>query len=96
MESSATSPSVDLGAQRSRSGLALLLALLSVPGSLLTWDALPGGGFVFGVPLAVAALVSGLQARRRAQAGRGKALAAILVASLMLATVFVWTIVESL
>lgn len=40
--------------------------------------ALPGGGFVWGLPLAVAAIVLGVHARQRTETGRRKALAAIL------------------
>jgi hypothetical protein len=96
MESTASRSSVGIDTQSSRPGLALVLAVLSVPGSTLTWDTLPGGGFVFGAPLAIAALVLGLQARRRSAAsGGGKALAAILIAGAMLAMMLVWTVVES-
>ena len=41
-----TASSIDLSARPARPVLALVLALLSVPGSMLTWDTLPGGGFV--------------------------------------------------
>ncbi len=95
MENTATHPSVHIASERSRSGVALILALLSVPGSTMTWEVLPGGGFVWGAPLAVAALILGLQSRRHSQAGHGKALAAILIAGAMLAMMAVWTIAES-
>jgi hypothetical protein len=96
MESTTISGGVDLTAgRRTYPGLALALALLSVPGSTATWDTLPGGGFVFGAPLAIAALVLGLQTHRRSQAGRGKARAAIVIAGAMLAMMVVWTIAES-
>ena len=95
MENTATHPSVEITSEHSRPVLALVLAVLSVPGSTMTWDVLPGGGFVFGAPLAVAALVLGLQARKRSHAGRGKALAAIVIAGAMLAMMAVWTVVES-
>ena len=91
-----TASRIDLPARSSRPVLALVLALLSVPGSLLTWDALPGGGFVFGLPLAIAAILLGIQARRHADTGRGKALAAILIGGAMIAMMTVWTIAESL
>jgi hypothetical protein len=96
MESTARGSGIDLTAQPARPVLALVLALLSVPGSTMTWDALPGGGFVFGAPLAIAAVVLGVQARQRSETGRGKALAAVLIAGAMLAMMVVWTIVESL
>jgi hypothetical protein len=46
---------------RPRPGLALLLALLGVPGSTIAW-ALPAGGVWIGVPLAAAAIAIGLRA----------------------------------
>lgn len=95
MESTASRPSIDIASERSRPGLALVLALLSVPGSTMTWDLLPGLGFLLGVPLAVAALILGLQSRKRSEAGRGKALAAVLIAGAVLAMMVVWTIAES-
>ena len=91
-----TASSIDLSARPARPVLALVLALLSVPGSMLTWDTLPGGGFVWGCPLAVAAIVLGIQARQRTDTGRGKALAAIVIGGAMVAIMAVWTIVASL
>jgi hypothetical protein len=91
-----TASGIDLPARPAHPVLALVLALLSVPGSLLTWDTLPGGGFVFGLPLAIAAIALGTQARRHTETGRGKALAAILIGGAMLAMMTVWTIAESL
>lgn len=96
MESTASRSGIDLTARPAHPGLALVLALLSVPGSTLTWDALPGGGFVFGYPLAIVAIILGVQARQRSENGRGKALAAILVGGAMVAMMTVWLIVESL
>ena len=74
--------------------LALVLAIVSLPGSLLPWDWFRGGGLVIGVPLALAALVIGLRARRDPAAtagGRamGTAAAAIAVAVLLLPVVWV-------
>jgi hypothetical protein len=94
MESTASG--IDLSARSARPTLALLLALLSVPGSTLTWDTLPGGGYVFGLPLAVAAIGLGVQARRRSGTDSGRALAAIVIGGAMLAMVATWTIVEAL
>ena len=91
-----TATSIHTSTRPARPVLALILGLLSVPGSLLTWDTLPGGGFVFGIPFAVAAILLGIQARRHAETGRGKALAAILIGGAMVATMSVWTIAESL
>jgi len=91
-----TATSIDRSAPPARPVLALVLGLLSVPGSTLTWDTLPGGGFVSGLPFAIAAIVLGIQARRRADTDRGKALAAILIGGAMVAMMAVWLIVESL
>ncbi len=59
---------------RPLANIALVLAILSVPGSLLTWDVVPGGGFVTGLPLAVGAVVLGVQARRQTTPGAVRAL----------------------
>lgn len=93
---SSTATSIDLSARPARPVLALVFAVLSVPGSMLTWDTLPGGGFVWGLPLAVAAIVLGVDARQRTETGRRKALAAILIAGAMVAIMTVWMIVGSL
>jgi hypothetical protein len=73
-------------------GLALILAILSVPGVTLAWD-LPHGGFYIGVPLAIAAIVVGLQARGRLSGGKGKAMAtvAVVIAALALLSVVLIT-----
>ena len=54
------------------SGIALALGILSLPGSLLAWDTLPGGGFVWGLPLAVAAVIVGVQAVRQRVGSRSR------------------------
>jgi hypothetical protein len=91
-----TASSIDLSARPARPVLAFVLALLCVPGSMLTWDTLPGGGFVWGFPLAVAAVVLGIQARNRTENGRGKALAAVVIGGAMVAIMTAWTIVATL
>ena len=63
MESTVKRPAVDVGPQRARPSVALLLAVLSVPGSTIAWD-LPAGGLWIGLPLAIAAIVLGIRARR--------------------------------
>jgi hypothetical protein len=96
MESTAAQSRAALSAGPARPGLALALALLSVPGSTLAWDLFDPGGFVIGLPLAIAAIVLGVQSRQRSREGRGKALAAIVIGGAMLAMMVVWTSVESL
>ena len=78
-----------------RPGLALALALLSVPGVTIAWDLLPAGGFYTGVPLGIAAIVIGLQARRRLNGAKGTRMAtsAVGLASLAVASVVFFTIV---
>jgi hypothetical protein len=95
MESTATRPAVDLSQRPARPGLALLLASLSVPGSTLAWDLFDPGGLVIGLPLALAAIVLGVQARQRSDEGRGMALGAIVIGGLMVAMMVVWTVAES-
>jgi hypothetical protein len=76
------------------SGIALVLGILSLPGSLLAWDTLPGGGFVWGLPLAIAAVAVGVQAiRSRGASGRGAAITGIVLGGAMIAMMVVWTAV---
>jgi hypothetical protein len=79
--------------------LALALAILSLPGSILPWDWFPAGGIVIGVPLALAGLVLGLRARRDPAAttsGRRMGTAAAAVAVAVLVIPVVWTIASAL
>jgi hypothetical protein len=83
MDNTVKRPAVDVGPQRAKPWLALLLAVLSVPGSTLAWD-LPAGGLWIGLPLAIAAIVVGIRARREV-AGEGRswmAIVAIVLAAL--------------
>jgi hypothetical protein len=96
MESTTTTSGIDLAQKPARPGLALVLALLAIPGSTVAWDLFNGAGFVIGLPLAIAAVVLGVQARQRSETGRGKAMAAIVIASLMIAQMVVWTVVSAL
>jgi hypothetical protein len=84
-----TTRPVDLSTTSDRSTIALVLAVLSVPGSLLTWDVLPGQGFVWGGIPAVAAIVLAVPALR---SSRGKAIAALVIAGAMIAMMVVWTL----
>ena len=96
MESTAERPAVDVGPQRARPGLALLLAALSVPGSTIAWD-LPAGGLWIGLPLAVAAIVLGIRAYRQlaGQAGSRMAMFAIVLAVLAIGQMVVFVAVAS-
>lgn len=93
MASSAHRPAVDVGPKPARPGLALLLAVLAVPGSTVAWD-LPAGGLWIGLPLAVAAIVLALRARRESGPAR-TGTAAIVLAGLCLAQMVVWTLVSA-
>lgn len=87
-------PSRRLGAAH----LALALAFISLPGSLLPWDWFAAGGLVVGVPLAVAAIVAGVRARRDAPADSGTAriaLSAIVLAIAVLLIPVVWMAVAN-
>lgn len=90
--STTTRPAVDVAPARSRGLIALILGVLSVPGSTMAWE-LPAGGFWIGVPLAIAALVIGSRARRDDD-GAGKATVGMVLAGLMLAMTVVWTAVS--
>jgi hypothetical protein len=96
MENALSRPSIDIAPQRSRPGLALVLALVAVPGSTIAWQ-LPAGGLWIGLPLAVAAIVLGLRARRELAGRSGTVVAtvAIGIATLMIAQMLVWFVVEA-
>ena len=96
MESATSSSGIDLAQRPARPGLALVLALLAIPGSTIAWDLFDGAGFVIGLPLAIAAVVLGIQARQRSETGRGKAMAAIVIGGLMIAQMVIWTVVSAL
>jgi hypothetical protein len=88
-QSSAAGHSVAGSSTRDLSTVALVLGLISVPGSIMTWGALPGGGFVWGAPLALVAVVLGVTSLSHS---RGKAIAAIVLGGAMLAMMLVWTL----
>ena len=91
MESTVNRPAVDVGPQRARPGLALLLAVLLIPGSTIAWD-LPAGGLWIGLPLALGAIVLGIRARQElaGEAGSRIALAAIALAAVAIAQMAVF------
>jgi len=95
MSTSSSSHTIDVAPATPRPGIALLLALLAVPGSTLAWD-LPAGGLWIGLPLGIAAIVIGLRARRQLAAGSGRVMAtvAIVLAGLCIAQMAVWTAVS--
>ena len=71
-----------------RGGLALLLAVLGVPGVTIAWD-LPAGGFWIGIPLAVTAIVVGVRSRRTSPR---LATAAIVLAAVEIVFTASWTV----
>ena len=85
METTAKHTGADVGLRRARPRLALVLALLSIPGSTIAWD-LPAGGLWIGLPLAIVAIVLGIRARRElaSRAESRMAIAAIVLAVLAL------------
>jgi hypothetical protein len=85
---------VDLQPAGARPGLALALAMLAIPGSTLAWD-LPAGGLWIGLPLASAAIVLGIRARRR-RVGVVIATAAIAIASLTAAQMLVYAAAKAM
>jgi hypothetical protein len=92
MENTTERPAVDVAPHQAHPILAFVLALLAVPGSTIAWE-LPAGGLWVGLPLAVAAIVLGMRARRHLE-GSKLALAAIGIASLAILQMAVWTLVS--
>lgn len=89
-------PALDVRPRRPGPGVALLLAVLAIPGTTLAWD-LPHGGLWIGLPLAAAAVWLGARALRSESGGRRwMAIAAIVVAGLCLAQMLVYTLAVSL
>ena len=93
MSVSANRPAVDVAPRTAHPVLALVLAVLAVPGSTWAWD-LPLGGLWIGLPLAVAAIVLGVRARREGDR-RWMATAAIVLAGLCLAQMAVYSVVAA-
>jgi hypothetical protein len=94
MNSTLNRPAVDLAADRPRPGLALLLALLSVPGTTIAWE-LPAGGLWIGLPLALTAIVLGIRARRR-RVGTAMATVAATVGALAVGQMAVYILVSAI
>ena len=94
MTTNATRSAIDIGPSQTRPGLALLLGILSVLGSTVAWD-LPAGGLWIGLPLAIAAIVLGVRARR-AGAGGWMVTVGIVLAALSILLMAVWTTASAL
>ena len=92
MEKTLDRPAVDVAPLKAHPGLALLLALLAVPGSTIAWD-LPAGGLWIGLPLAIAAIAIGIRAHRLL-GGSKIAVAAIVIAGLMILQMAIWLFVS--
>jgi hypothetical protein len=88
MSAPTTRATLDLERTRSvaHPRLALALALLALPGVVLTWGVVPGGGFTTGVPVAIVALVLGLRARPGRMATVAASIAAFCIAFVALCT----------
>jgi hypothetical protein len=97
MESTAEHPAIDIAPERPRPGLALFLAVLSVPGSTIAWE-LPAGGLWIGLPLGIVAIVFASRALRAPlrRSGTRMAIGAIALAALAIGQMVVYTIVASL
>jgi hypothetical protein len=87
------SAGVDVAATSSKLPfVALVLGILSVPGSILTWDSgLPGEGFVWGLPVAIAAVVVGFVALRGSATARWAAYVGLLLGAAMALMIVGWT-----
>jgi len=92
MSTSTTGRPVELApSPHAKPGLALALALISVPGVTIAWDIATAVGLA-GTAIAVTAIVIGLQARSRLDGAKGTNMAtvAIAVAALALLSVVVF------
>jgi hypothetical protein len=71
--------------------ISLILGILAVPGSILTWDTLPGEGFVWGLPPALLAVGFGVHALRSGAPSRWAAVTGIVLGGAMVLMMLVWT-----
>ena len=96
MQNTVNRAAVDIAPQRTRPGLALILALLSIPGSTIAWD-LPAGGLWIGLPLAIAAIVLGTRARQRTNGADSRlATAALVIAALAIGQMIIYSLAAAL
>ena len=80
MSSTTAGPAIDLAPTgRARPGLALGLALVSIPGVTIAWD-ISGIAGCIGVAIGIAAIVLGLKARARLDGAPGTRLATAAIA----------------
>jgi hypothetical protein len=92
MSAAATPVPAVASATRRPAVVALLLALLGLPGVTLAWD-LPAGGFWIGVPLAVAAIVVGVRCLPTVdRRGRWMAITGIALAAVEILFTATWTV----
>jgi hypothetical protein len=87
MSTTTARPALDLAPEApARSGLALALALLAIPGVTVAWELVTLGGIVFGLPLTLAAIATGRQARARRLGNEPRRMAttAVVIAGLAL------------
>jgi hypothetical protein len=81
MSAHASPAAIDVARSRTaHPRLALALALIAVPGVILPWGVVPGGGFTTGVPIAIAALVIAIRARPGRMATAAAMLAGVCLA----------------
>ena len=97
MDSTLDRPAVDVAPNPPRPALALLLAVLSVPGSTIAWG-LPAGGLWIGLPLGLVAIVLGIRARRELVGAKGSRMstAAIVIAALAIGQMLLYVAVSAL
>lgn len=80
MSASTTGRPVDLAPNPdAKPGLALALALISIPGVTIAWDIAIAAG-VAGTAIGVAAVVIGVQARSRLDGAKGTTMATVAIA----------------
>ena len=95
MSTHSVRPAVDVAPNApARPGLALALALISIPGVTIAWDIGAVAGFA-GTAIGIAAIILGLQARDRLDGAAGTRMAtvAVVIAALAVLSVVFFLIV---